>query len=142
PFWTFSSPSGFASVLSFSLFIFQGAACPRPAGVTLKREFQSIMNFRQSQAVFTKKFKKFYLHDFSTCFQPLNTPFQAGFQQFQQFYVENNFSAFRLRLYLAHTKKKKFTKLIAIRTNYVILYRHQLLISENCCSLCARSSAG
>ncbi|WP_140400882.1 hypothetical protein [Anaerotruncus colihominis] len=100
------------------------------------------MNFRQSQAVFTKKFKKFYLHDFSTCFQPLNTPFQAGFQQSQQFHVENNFSAFRLRLYLAHTKKKKFTKLIAIRTNYVILYRHQLLLLENCCDLCARSSAG
>ena len=38
PFRTSSSPSGFASVLSFSLFIFQGAACPRLVGVTLKRE--------------------------------------------------------------------------------------------------------
>ncbi|WP_302776249.1 hypothetical protein, partial [Anaerotruncus colihominis] len=87
-------PSGFTSVLSFSLFIFQGAACPRPVGVTLKREFQSIMNFRQSQAVFTKKFKKIYLHNFSTCFQHSNTPFQASFQQFQQFHVENNFPFF------------------------------------------------
>ena len=43
------------------------------------------------------------------------------------------FSAFRLRLYHAHTKKKKFTKLIAIHINYAILYRHQLLFLGNCC---------
>jgi len=52
------------------------------------------MNFRQSQAVFTKKIKKIYLYNFSTCFQPSNAPFQASFQQIQQFHVEKNFSIF------------------------------------------------
>ncbi|WP_303900741.1 hypothetical protein, partial [Anaerotruncus colihominis] len=111
PFQTLSGPSGSALVLSFSLFIFQGAACPWLVGVTLKREFQSIMKSRQSQAFFIKKFKKFYLLNFSTCFQHLDPPSQADFQLFQHFYVENNFFRFSPASLSCPYKKEKIHKI-------------------------------